>query len=97
VSSVIGTAEPAPKNVLTGVDAYNGDQIRVEPQHSPDTEPQRRAIYETERAFVRSFDYADLPGYAVVTVNAASVQARLFPGVTRQPWRAVDLSKLLAG
>ena len=35
--------EAEPKDVLSGIEQYNGDQIRVEPQHSPGTEEQWRA------------------------------------------------------
>ena len=97
VSSIIGTPRPEAKTVLDGVESYSGDQVRVEPQHSPDTEAQRRAVYETERAHVRAFAYADLPGYAVVTVNGPAVTARIFSGTTRLPWRTVDLRQLLRG
>lgn len=67
----------------------------MEPKFSPDTEPARRAVYAAERPFVKAFDYADLPGYSVVTVDGPRVTARIFPGLNRQPWRTVDLSALL--
>jgi hypothetical protein len=96
VSSVINEGEVKPKDVLTGLAQYNGDQIRVEPKHSPDTEAERRAVYEAERAFVRDFEYADLPGYAVVTVEGAMVTAEIFAGTSRERWRTVDLTGLRA-
>lgn len=96
VSSVINSADVKPKDVLTGIEQYNGDQIRVEPQHSPGTEAQRRAVYEAERSFVRAFEYADLPGYAVVTVDGGRVTAEVFAGISRERWRTVDLTELRA-
>lgn len=96
VSSVINSAEVKPKDVLTGIEQYNGDQIRVEPQHAPGTEEQRRAVYEAERPFVKAFEYADLPGYAVVTVDGARVTAEVFAGIGRERWRTVDLTELRA-
>jgi hypothetical protein len=69
----------------------------VEPKFSPDTEAARRAVYDAERPFVKAFDYADLPGYAVVTVDGPRVTAKIFPGLSRQPWRTIDLSALLTG
>jgi hypothetical protein len=95
VSSVIGAPEVKPKDVLAGLAEYNGDQIRVEPSHSPGTAPERRAVYDAERPFVRAFDYADLPGYAVITVRGAGVQARIYSGISRSLWRTVDLSGML--
>ncbi len=97
VSSVINTLQVNPKDPLSGIGEYNGDQIRVEPQHSPETEKQRRAVYEAEKPFVTAFEYADLPGHAVVTVNANQVTAKMYSGVSRQLWRTVDLSKMLNG
>lgn len=95
VSSVINKATPAAKDELLGVAEYTGDQIRVEPRFSPETEPQRRAVYDAERPFVPEFEYADLPGYAVVTVDGGSVVARIYAGTSRQLWRTVDLAAVL--
>lgn len=94
LSSVITAADVAPKTELSGLKDYTGDQIRVEPSFSPDTEAARRAIYEAERPFVKSFEYADLPGYAVVTVDGAKVTVKMYSGVSRNLWRTVDLTAL---
>jgi UDP-2,3-diacylglucosamine pyrophosphatase LpxH len=95
VSSIVSAAEVKPKDLLEGVKDYTGDQVRVEPNHSPGTEKERRAVYDAERPFVRAFQYADLPGHAVVTVDGARVTARVFSGVSRELWRTVDLSGLI--
>ena len=68
----------------------------MEPQHSPGTEAQRRAVYETERPFVKAFEYADLPGYAVVTVDGVGVRVEIFAGIGKERWRTVDLAGLRA-
>lgn len=96
LSSVISTGEIKPKDVMTGIEQYTGDQIRVEPKHSPETEAQRRAVYDAERSFVKAFEYADLPGYAVITVNGARVTGEIFAGTSRQRWRDVNLTELRA-
>ncbi|HEY6167732.1 MAG TPA: metallophosphoesterase [Verrucomicrobiae bacterium] len=96
VSSIINAASVKAKDLLSGIGQYNGDQIRVEPNHSPGTEKERRAIYELERPFVKAFEYADLPGYAVVTVNGSRVEVKIFSGVGRELWRTVRLDQLLA-
>ncbi|MBC7820238.1 MAG: metallophosphoesterase [Planctomycetaceae bacterium] len=95
LSSVISSTDVKAKDLLSGTAEYNGDQIRVEPKHSPETEPQRRAVYDAERSFVNQFEYADLPGYAVVTVTANEVTAKIYSGISRELWRTVELSKLL--
>lgn len=94
LSSVIASAKPAAKTELSGVAHYDGDQVKAEPNFSPDNEAARRAVYAAERPFVKAFEYADLPGYAVVTVDGAKVTAHMFAGVSRKVWQTVDLSAL---
>ena len=94
VSSILTTPTVKPKDVLTGAAAYQPDQIKVEPNFSPDNAELRRAVYETEKNYVDAFEYADLPGYAVVTVDGSKVTARMYAGTTRELWRSVDLSAL---
>ena len=96
LSSVIGTADPEVKSLLEGVNHYNSDQVKLEPSHSPETELERRAIYEVERELVKDFDYADLPGHAVVTVKGNDIMAELFAGTGRRLWRTLSLSNVKA-
>ncbi|HEY1052592.1 MAG TPA: metallophosphoesterase, partial [Prosthecobacter sp.] len=96
ISSVVNNAEAKqPFTELEGVKDYNGDQIKVEPKHSPETEAARRAVYATEAPFVKAFAYADLPGHAAVTISGAQVQATMYSGITQNVYRTVDLTKLL--
>lgn len=94
LSSVLSAPTGKVKDVLTGVETYNGDQVKLEPKFSPANEPERRAVYEAERKYVSAFEYADVPGYAIVTVEGAKVQARMYAGATRELWRTVDLTAL---
>lgn len=96
VSSIIDNPTALPKTPLSGLADYTGDQIRVEPKFSPDTETARRAVYDAERPFIKSFEYADLPGYAIVTVDGPRVTAQIFPGHDPDSWRTVNLGDLLA-
>jgi hypothetical protein len=95
VSSVIRSPEPKPQHLLSGVSSYNADQVKVEPAFSPATEQQRRDVYTAESPFIQHFEYADLPGYAVVTVAGPQVTARIYSGTTRQLWTTRKLSELL--
>lgn len=97
LSSVLPAAEVRPKTELTGLPDYTPDQIRVEPNFSPETASTRRAALEAERPQVRDFSYADLPGYAVVTVAGPRVTMQMHPGVSRSPWRTFDLTALAQG
>ncbi len=94
LSSVLTEAAPTARTPLSGLADYNADQIRVEPQFSPETEAVRRAVYEAERPLVKAFEYADLPGYAVVRVEGALVRVQMFAGATRELWRTIDLGAL---
>lgn len=97
LSSVLSAPSAKPKEVLSGVESYNADQIRVEPNFSPANEAERRAVYDSERPFVDAFDYADLPGYAVVRVAGPRVTVEMFNGTSRELWRTVDLTALARG
>lgn len=93
ISSIVSRPGAAhASNELSGLAQYNGDQIKVEPNFSPDTEQERRAIYETEAPFVRDFQYADLPGHAVITVDGSEVTAQMYSGTSRELWRTVKLA-----
>ena len=95
VSSVVPAPVVTPKDVLLGLKQYNADQVRLEPNFSPKTETERRAVYETEALAVKQFEYADLPGYSVVTVNGPRVTAKIYSGSSRDLWRNLNLTKLL--
>ncbi len=94
LSSVLTTPTVKPKDLLTGLDTYTPDQIKVEPNFSPENETERRAVYDAERKFVRAFAYADLPGYALVTVAGPRVTVEMYAGTGTELWRTVDLTAL---
>ena len=95
LSSVIAAPEVQPVHVLSGTGQYNDEQLKVEPDFSPGTEPERRKLCEAEAPFVKQFEYADLPCYAIVRVNGPQVTAKVFAGVSRQLWRNLDLAQLM--
>ncbi len=97
VNSVISESNLVPRNVLTGVTSYNADQVMVEPDFSLPTETQRRAVYQAESPYVKQFEYADLPGYAVVGVQGSSVTAKIHAGIGQEVWRTLKLTRLLEG
>ncbi len=96
VNSVIREPKPQPRYLLSGVKDYNANQVAAEPNFSPATEPQRRAVYQTEAPFVKQFEYADRPGYAVIRVNGPRVTASIYSGIERKLWRRLALSELMA-
>lgn len=92
VSSVVPSAEVKAKDVLSGDSYYTREQVSLEPRHSPETVDERRAVYDTEKAWVSAFEYGDLPGYTVVKVNGPEITAEIYSGVTQQLWKTVRLT-----
>lgn len=92
--SVIPTAAMQPKDVLSGLASYRPDLVTLEPHFSPDTLEERRALLSAEKPFIRSYDYADVAGYAVLSVQGKSVSARLYNGLGRRHWKTIDLTGL---
>lgn len=92
ISSIVNAAHAKPQTELHGIAQYNGDQINVEPAHSPETAAERRAVYEREAPYVKSFEYADLPGHAVITVDGGRVKVTMYQGITRDVWRRAELT-----
>lgn len=92
VSSVVSALNQKPKDVLHGMAAYTGDQVSLEPGHSPETTAQRREIYASERPQVTSFEYADVAGYAVITVNGAQVHAAVHAGSQPAAFQTLQIS-----
>jgi hypothetical protein len=93
VCSVLRSAAEQPKDVASGLGEYNGNLIRFEPSHSPETAEQRRAILDGEKPTITSFDFADLPGYAIVHVGKdGRTTADIYAGLGKKLWKTVDLT-----
>lgn len=92
VSSVVSALTQKPKDELHGVARYDGDQVNLEPKHSPETAALRRELYEMERKKVTAFEYADTAGYAVVTVDGGRVEAAVHAGSRGEIFHRVTLS-----
>lgn len=94
--SVLPRAEVAPRDQVEGTERYGPDLVRLEPRFSPETEPARREALRAEAPFIRHFEYADAPGYAVVTVEGGDVRADVQVGLGRPPWKQLDLTALMS-
>lgn len=96
LSSVVSAPNLEPKTVLNGVKDYTPDQVRVEPDFSKENAAERRQVIQVEKPWVKQFEYADLPGYAIVSVRAGKVTARIYPDVRQTVWKTLDLTSWLA-
>jgi len=95
LSSVIYNLDVQPAVERSGLADYNGDLVNVEPKFSPQTAALRRQLFEAEKPGITSFDFADLPGWAIVKVDGPRVQIDMFSGVGRKLYRRVDFTGLL--
>lgn len=94
--SVVPSSGAAPKDVLEGVERYGPGLVRLEPEFSPPTRETRQALLTAEKPFIRHFDYADAPGYGIVTVRNGKIGLDLYAGIGNRLWKTLDLSALLA-
>lgn len=92
VSSVVSAPDQKPKDILHGLTAYNGGQVDLEPRHAPETAAARRAIYDSERTKVDSFEYADCAGYAVITVRGPRVEVEVHAGTRAEVFQKARLA-----
>ena len=92
VSSVVSALNQKPKDELHGMAGYTGDQVNLEPRHAPETAALRREIYASERKQVTAFEYADVAGYAVVTVHGAQVTAAVHAGSQPGAFQSLKIS-----
>ncbi|MDB5229408.1 MAG: metallophosphoesterase [Chitinophagaceae bacterium] len=94
-----GSVVPAPgapiKDHLTGVEAYNTDLLKLEPNFALASLQERRENIEKEKPFIKHFEYADFCGYSTVSVSHRNeVMMSLYANVDTNPWRTVNVSKL---
>jgi hypothetical protein len=91
VSSVIRNDVEAPRDERGGVEQYTPDLLDLEPRFSPDTADRRRRLLAAEALHIRQFEYADVPGYAMVNVFADRVDVDLYTGVGQRHWKSRPL------
>jgi 3',5'-cyclic AMP phosphodiesterase CpdA len=95
VASVVPEAGIKPRDEVSGLGEYGPDLVRLEPNFSPTNEGERRDLLAREKPFIRYYDYADAPGYGVVSVRGEKVQLELYVGLGRRKFRTLDLTALL--
>ncbi len=91
VSSVLTKDHPKPKDERIGVPAYSKDLVDLEPNFNPATREKRIQLLNSEQPFIQRYEYADLPGYAVVDVHETGISCSVFGGVDETPYRTESL------
>ncbi len=92
VCSVIRHAPTRPVHELHGLKDYGPNLVDLNPHFSPGTLEERRHLLEVEKPYITHFDYADLPGYAVIRVGPQGVAADTYPGFNQPLWAQEPLA-----
>jgi hypothetical protein len=95
LSSVATDPEATPHDLLEGVERYGTGLLDLEPDFSPETAQRRREALEAERPFVERFEYARTWGHALVRVRGREMSAEVYRGLSREPWKQIDLTATL--
>jgi hypothetical protein len=97
INSVVRNPREVPRKVKHGLADYNADLLELEPNFSPKSRDERRAWIEREKPHIRDFDYARVPGYAMLWVYDDAVEADVYLGHDDNVWKQVRLSGGAAG
>jgi len=85
----------------SGVGSYGPEIVDIDPNiKAPgpsNTKEKRRAFLAAEKPFISHYEYALSNGYALISVRDEGVSAQFFCGLSRTPWRTVNLTDLLSG
>jgi len=96
LGSVVPGLDAPVKDHLSGLDAYNADLVKLEPNFTPTSLPLRRKILEDEKPFIRYYEYANFCGYSSISVNRQNeVEITYFANADRTPWKKFNLTRLL--
>ena len=92
MNSVIDSENISVRNHLEGVENYNAALVDFEPEFQPDTRQQRQKILEDEKPYIERYEFANFPGYAVINVSGAGINADIYKGDSDKIWKSVPLS-----
>src|SRR5690606_34869783 len=77
INSVVRNEVEKPRGELAGVEQFTPDLVELEPRFSADTLERRREILAAEAPAIRHFEYADVPGYAIVKIYTDRLETDL--------------------
>ena len=92
INSVVRHEKEAARKQRSGVSAYDASLLELEPKFSPGSRDEREKLLLAEKPHINAFEYARVPGYAMVWVYAERVQADVYLGYDSKIWnqRRVD-------
>jgi len=94
INSVIDSPNISVRDHLEGVDNYGDALVELEPEFQPDTRQQRQKMLEDEKPYIERFEFANFPGYAVINVSDAGINADIYTGDSGKIWKSVPLSSV---
>jgi hypothetical protein len=68
----------------------------LEPDFSPSDRNERMKILKREKRRISYFEYADLQGYMMITINNDHVMADIYSGTGLNKWKTVNLTGLIS-
>lgn len=95
LGSVMNPEQKEVKDHLVGIDTYNEDLVNLEPDFHPKSLEERKTIINTEKPFIKFFEYADFCGYSEMKVSdKGNILFTLYQNSNATPWKSFDLSAL---
>lgn len=95
LGSVVPGLDAPVKDHLKGLDAYNADLVKLEPEFAPSSLELRRELLENEKPHIRYYEYADFCGYSSISVDRHNhAEITFFANADRTPWNRTNLSEL---
>lgn len=92
MSSVLASPAPSVKNHVEGLEKYGPSMVELEPEFQPASRAQREHILEDEKPYIKHFEFADFPGYAIINVSDAEISADIYVGDSDKRWKRIALS-----
>ena len=94
MSSVLGSPDISAKNHREGVENYGATIMEFEPEFQPDSKQLRQKMLEDEKPYIKHFEFANFPGYTVINVSDAGINADIYTGDSGRIWKSTPLSSV---
>ena len=94
MNSVIDSPNISVRDRFEGVGNYDAALLDLEPEFQPDTKQERQKMLEDEKPYIDHFEFADFPGYAVINISDAGINADIYTGDSGEVWKSVPLSSV---
>ncbi|MFC1604193.1 metallophosphoesterase family protein [Planctomycetota bacterium] len=94
MSSVLGSPDVSVRNHREGIENYGAPIVEFEPEFQPDSKQLRQKMLDDEKPYIEHFEFANFPGYAVINVSDAGINADIYTGDSGRIWKSTPLSSV---